>query len=215
MQQSLLSFVHPPSLAAEDFVVSGCNRMAHDLVLSWPRWPGFAVHVHGPSGSGKTHLAHIWVERAGAEIVTPEQLPSPGNLKPAARFAIELSGEALPDETAFLHFFNRLREVQGWLLLTSRTPLAQMPISLPDLSSRLSAVTAAALHNPDDTVLFALLRKLFADRQLRVPEEVLHYLLTRTERSWHAAARMVEAIDRISMERKRPITLALIRQMLS
>ena len=56
------------------------------------------------------------------------------------------------------------------MLLTARRPVAGWPLGLPDLASRLRAAPAVAIGPPDDALLGALLVKLFADRQLVVPE---------------------------------------------
>ena len=57
--QLALEFEHRPCFAAEDFLVSGCNRQAVQLLESWPNWPYFALCIFGPAGCGKTHLAHV------------------------------------------------------------------------------------------------------------------------------------------------------------
>ena len=58
----------------------------------------------------------------------------------------------------------------GPLLLTGQEPPAAWRSSLPDLASRFSALLAFPLWAPDEALLAALARKLFADRQLAVPD---------------------------------------------
>ena len=48
---------------------------------------------------------------------------------------------------------------------------------LPDLVSRARALLAFALWAPDDALLMALAVKLFADRQLAVPESVVAHMI--------------------------------------
>ncbi len=56
--------------------------------------------------------------------------------------------------------------------------------------------------------------KLFADRQLAVGAEVVRFLSARIERSFAAARRVVEAIDRTALARRRQITVPLARAVL-
>jgi chromosomal replication initiation ATPase DnaA len=87
-------------------------------------------------------------------------------------------------------------------------------VALPDLASRLKAMPAVALGPPDDALLRALYGKLFAERQVRVADEVIDWLTARLERSGTAAARAVAALDQGALERRRPVTIALAREVL-
>ena len=70
------------------------------------------------------------------------------------------------------------------------------------------------LESPDDMLLRAVLVKLFADRQLRVDEKVIAYLLPRMERSLSAARRLVAALDDAALEERRNITRQLAAKVL-
>ena len=53
-----------------DFVVSDCNRYAFEWLEKWPfKIQDNFVCLIGENGAGKTHLAHIWADRLGAEMV--------------------------------------------------------------------------------------------------------------------------------------------------
>ena len=67
---------------------------------------------------------------------------------------------------------------------------------------------------PDDTLITAVLVKQFTDRQLKVDVEVISYMLTRMERSFDAARRVVGAIDDLALEERRNITVPLVRRVL-
>ena len=83
-----------------------------------------------------------------------------------------------------------------------------------DLASRLNTAAQAGIGAPDDALITAVLVKQFADRQLKVDEDVISYILTRMERSFDAARRMVGAIDDLALEERRNITVPLVRQVL-
>ena len=65
------------------------------------------------------------------------------------------------------------------------------------------------LDAPDDTLLAAVLAKLFSDRQLTPRPDVIPYLVTHMERSFAAAQSIVATLDATSLAQKKPITRAM------
>ena len=61
----------------------------------------------------------------------------------------------------------------------------------------------------------SLLVKHFADRQVRVAPSVIGFAVRRIERSFAAAAALVDALDRAALGAGRPIGLALVRRVLA
>ena len=57
--------------------------------------------------------------------------------------------------------------------------------------------------------------KMFADRQVRVNQDVLTYLAARIERSFLAAEAAVVQLDQASLSGNRPITVPLARAALA
>ena len=85
---------------------------------------------------------------------------------------------------------------------------------MPDLASRLAALPAVRLDPPDETLLVRVLVKLLADRQIAAEPALLDYVLARMERSLAAARRLVLLLDRLTLERRRPLTRALAAEAL-
>jgi chromosomal replication initiation ATPase DnaA len=119
------------------------------------------------------------------------------------------------DETALFHLLNWVAQEGGSLLVCARVPPARWPVSLPDLRSRLAALPAVEIGAPDEPLLAALLVKLFADRQLAVPAEVVQFLVSRMERSCEAAGRLVAAIDAAALAAHRRVTIPLVQAVLA
>jgi chromosomal replication initiation ATPase DnaA len=107
-----------------------------------------------------------------------------------------------------------LEERQGSLLLTAVTPVAGWPTKLPDLRSRIVILPAVDVGVPDDPLIGAVLVKMFSDRQLRVGQDVIAYLLTHMERSFSAARRIVAALDSRALAAKRRITVPFVAEVL-
>jgi chromosomal replication initiation ATPase DnaA len=215
-EQYLLKFGNrPAALGAEDFLVADSNREAVQWLDRWPRWPAPALILVGPAGSGKTHLLRVFLRRTDAvEIpvaaLTRETVPMLLGIRMAA--AVDDAERA--DPVSLLHLFNMLAERRGHLLLTAGVPPVQWAQVLPDLASRLVAAPQAALALPDDSLLAALLVKLFADRQLKVGEDVVLYCVGRMERSHEKARRLVAELDRAGWLTHRSITIPMVRSVL-
>ena len=199
-----------------DFIVSDCNALAVASIDQWPDWRGScrALNLVGPSGAGKSHLAAIWQSLIGNshQFVTLEA----GQMPPESAFYVfdNIGAQGKWNEEALFHFFNRCSADQGGLLLLSQKPVGQMDWQLPDLRSRMRAVNMARIDLPDDDLLYALLDKYFADRQMLASPSLLTYLVGRMERSFSAVQNIASALDRRSMAERKPLSVPLARAML-
>ncbi|GAB4391912.1 MAG: regulatory inactivation of DnaA Hda protein [Kiloniellaceae bacterium] len=216
-----LDLGHRPALAREDFLVAPSNEVAVAWIDRWPDWPARALAIFGPPGSGKTHLCQVWRQTSGAIEITAEMLRGdepPAYLGEARACVVEDVAGCLPDEPEvarrLLHLYNMMLERGGFLLLSDREAPARWACPLADLRSRLSGMQAVALGEPDDALIEAVLVKLFADRQLAVGADVVRFLAARIERSFAAARRVVAAIDRAALAKRRQITVPLARAVL-
>jgi len=221
-RQLALDLPHRIALDAEDFLVGSCNEAAVAWIDRWPDWPAPGLALYGRAGCGKTHLVHVWLARTGARAMNSETLDKDdlAALIADGRFVALDDAEAalgtgqLSEET-LLHLYNVVVEAGGGIMLTGTRAPAQWAISLKDLASRLSALPAVEIGAPDDALLAGVLVKLFADRQATVGKDVLDVLLARMERSFEAARRLVEAIDRTALAERRTIAPGLVREVLS
>lgn len=217
--QLALDLGHRPALGRDDFLVAPCNAEAVAWLERWPDWPAHALALFGPPGSGKSHLLAAFALHHGEDKVASVAAPAldvamvPGLLARAQVVMVD-DLDRLGDETALFHLWNLAKETGRWLLLAGRAAPARLKLALPDLRSRLSATPAVGIGAPDEALLAALLVKQFADRQLRVGEEVVAYILSRMDRSFAAARAVVEALDAASLAHRRSITVPLARAVL-
>ncbi|MGH6871287.1 MAG: chromosomal replication initiator DnaA [Rhizomicrobium sp.] len=193
--QLTFPFAPAPRLSRADFIVAPANAEAVAFIDSWPDWPVTAAALHGPPGSGKSHLASTLA--AATLIEDVDSTPATAKRDAALFSALERATREAP------------------VLLTGREPPALWETAMPDLASRFKALLAFPLWAPDDALLSALARKLFADRQLMVPDAVIQAMLHRLERSPSALRIFVDRADARALAEKRAVTVGLIQELIA
>ncbi|WP_310498439.1 HdaA/DnaA family protein [Sandarakinorhabdus sp.] len=186
--QPALPLGFAPSLAADSYVVSEANRHAAAWLAAPQDWPMPRTLLVGPSGAGKTHLSRLFA----------------GTVWDDADRA---------DAEALFHAWNAATTDRPLLMTASRRPL-DWGHGLPDLASRLAATPQVRIGDPDDALITAVLAKQFADRGIRVGEDVLAFLCLRIERSFAAAADVVDRLDTAALASQRAVTVPLAREVL-
>jgi len=219
--QNQLTFDLPsrPALGRDDFFVSPANSLAVETVHDVSAWPGHKLILNGAAGSGKTHLVHVWASETGAKVlsateVTEELVP---DLAATSHIAVEdidaIAGQ-IGREKVLFHLHNAVLANEGFLLLTTAKPPAACNFALPDLASRLQATSIATLQPADDTLLAALLVKLFSDRQLAIDPKIITFLVSHMDRSFDCAHQLVAALDAAALQERRSVTKPLAMRVL-
>ncbi|MDE4173582.1 DnaA/Hda family protein [Phaeobacter sp. PT47_59] len=216
-----LSFDLPAktALGRDDFFVAPSNAMAVALLDPGFSWPSGKLVLTGPAGSGKTHLAHVWAKASGARILQVEDLTEA--MVPALAAGpvvvedVPLIARDTAAQKALFHLHNLVLANGHAMMMTGRAAPNLWGLSLPDLQSRVQAATHAELQPPDDALLAVVLAKLFNDRQITPKPDVIPYLVAHMDRSFAAAARIVEQLDRLSLAEKRTLSRPLAVRLMS
>jgi chromosomal replication initiation ATPase DnaA len=201
-----------PRFAEADFRQAPSNANACAWLRRTDDWPNHRLALWGEPGRGKTHLLQIWAARTGAEVWTAASLSDLPDL-PTAGVALD-DADAVRNETALLHLLNAAGEARLPILLAARAPPSRWAVRLPDLASRLRAITAVELGPPEDALLRALLARLLADRLLRPPEALQEWLVRRLPRSAAALREAVARLDAAALDRHRNITVPFAAEVL-
>lgn len=220
MSAEQLSFELPakPALGRDDFFVSPANAIAVAMIDLWPEWPSSKLTLSGPAGSGKTHLVHVWAAVSGAHIISATDLaqadiPALASGPVAVEDIPEIAKDA-DAQTALFHLHN-LTLAQGHSLLLTGTLAPDLwGLSLPDLQTRMQGTQNAEMQAPDDALLAAVLNKLFSDRQINPPPDLIPYLVIRMDRSFACARNLVEQLDHQSLAQRRKLNRALAKDLL-
>ena len=211
MTQLVLPLETRSAQGRSDFIVAPGNERAVAFIDSFREWPAPAAALIGPPAGGKSHLAAVWAQRVGAQVVQAMALTAD---VPQGPLVVEDVAPGVPEAPLFA-----LLERGTPLLLTSQVKPADWPakfqLTLPDLVSRSRALLAFDLWAPDDALLMGLAVKLFSDRQLQVPESVISHMIATLERSPGAIRDFVARADAAALAAKKPVNLGLIKGLLA
>ena len=213
-RQLLLNLIpdSPPTL--ENFAAGG-NADALTALAAWlsaeNREP--CLFLWGEAGAGKTHL----LRACGAAYVDAAVTPALDTLPADATFIAIDNVEALDGDgqIALFNHFNRLRATGGRLLASAEAPPLQLSAMLrEDLRTRLGSGLIFRLRPLSDAEKIAALTAQAEQRGMRLSPEALDYVLARAPRDMRSLAAFLAALDRYSLEHKRPLTLPLLREVL-
>lgn len=212
MRQLTLDLLPEAAPSLDNFVAGG-NGEALAGLAAWlaPDNRESALYLWGEAGAGKTHL----LRASGAHYHDGAADPDlAGAGEPTGLHAVD-NVEALGDagQIALFNLFNRLRAAGGKLLTAGTQPPLQLRLR-EDLRTRLGYGLIYRLQPLTDAEKVAALAAQAAARGLRLPPDALDYLLARAPRDMRSLSALLAALDRYSLEQKRPITLPLLREVL-
>ena len=210
-----------------DNFVEGPNHAVVKALRHLPDEPGSHVFLYGGEGSGKSHLLNAVCvetrEREGrAFYLALKRLPrdaiaSLEGLEKLDLVCVDdlhvIAGDQAWEEALF-HCFNRIREANGRLLVSSRERLSALELGLPDLKSRLAWGLRLQLLPLEDKDKLEVINLHCIALGLSLPDDVQQYLLKHHDRSMAALVHTVESLQQAALTLKRKITVPLAREVL-
>ena len=210
MEQSYFNYNLKPGLAIDDFFVSTSNKKAYNFILN-KKIDNQKILLIGPNKSGKTHLGKIWQKNNNA-VFYENNFEIILNYK--KNIFIDDFLKNINEEQIF-HLINHCSINKLTILLTSNKEVFEHNFLLKDLVSRLKTFNLLRIDLPDDDLIINLIIKLLHDKQIIIKnEEIFHYILKRIERSYEDIFLLIENIDKLSLEKKRELTIPLIKKLL-
>lgn len=178
---------------AQRIVVGIANADIVEALHDPSAWPFHTAVLAGPPRAGKSLLAQWFAATGQGDVID--------------------NAESLPEAEVF-HHWNRTQESGRALLIVTNAAPGAWNIALPDLASRLGAALHLEIGTPDDAMLGELIALHAEKRGLVLDPAAGAYLVPRCQRSHLGVERLVEAIDRLSLERKSAPTLSVWREAL-
>ena len=211
MQQLLLD-IRPPARPELARFVAGRNieLMAQSKAMLDGAAAERMAYLWGAPGSGKSYLLAAWAHACRTRGMTVD---FSGQQAAQAVIADQVESWSAAQQHAGFAAFNRVREAGGlWLAAGSAAP-AELPL-MPELQTRLGWGLVFQMQALDDAEKRAALAQHAETLGFRLESQVADYLLNHTARDMQSLLRVLEALDRFSLETRRPITLPLLRQLL-
>ena len=215
LRQQLFNFEHSKNFNKNDFFVSESNFYAYNLLLSWPNWEKKIINIHGERYSGKTHLIEIFLEKNDGLIIELKNLEnySLEKLRFNENIIIDNITEGF-DEKLFYSLIDIIDKYNKFLILTSNRSLNDLNLKLEDLKSRLKNCLFAEIQKPDDTLIKALITKNLTDYQISLDSKLVDFISKRISRSYGEIRDFICTIDEISLKKKKPINIKIIKEIL-
>jgi DnaA family protein len=173
------------------------------------------VYIWGEPGAGKTHLLKALATVAQSRYVAAESAINDYLFDPGIRlYLLDDCEQLAPDaQIAAFNLYNEVKENGG--LLVASGDQAPLALSLrEDLRTRLGWGLVYQLHGLTDEEKIAALTHAAEARGMHLAPGVLPYLITHFRRDMQSLSAILDALDRYSLETKRPITLPLVRSLL-
>lgn len=211
MKQLALDIVQPPPPTLSSFVPGrNAEALAHIRAALGGTGERF-IYLWGEPGSGRSHL----LRAAAAEGTYVACDADSTFVDHAAVLAVDDVGRlgAIAQEALF-HRYNRLREQGGALFASGNLPPAQLKLRA-DLLTRLAWGLVIELHALSDAEKSQALKQHARERGFNLSDDVCQYLLTHAPRGMGELYALLHALDRLSLEGKRAVTVTLVRELLS
>ena len=215
MRQLLLQLAPPPAPALDNFV-PGRNGAALQALRDIAGGTGAErfVYLWGEPGSGRTHLLRGLAQAADARKALYFSGAADASAAEDQVIAMDdVQNLAAGDQIKLFDLYNRVRAAGGALVASGDAAPAQLALRA-DLRSRLAWGLAFQLHPLSDAEKAAALREHGRGRALDLHEDVIAYLLQHARRDMANLIGILDALDRYSLEKKRPVTLPLVRDAL-
>jgi DnaA family protein len=175
----------------------------------------------GQHSSGKSHLLQATCERFQDNAI---YLPMEDMIKEDSSILdgmntrkiiciddIHLCAQSESWELSLFELFNRLKDFESTLLVSSLNNPMNTSFNLADLSSRFSQYSifkVQALNDEDCKLALQLRAK---QRGIQLPDEVASYLLSHQKRDMSVLYNFLDKLDKESLAAKRNLTLPFVR----
>ena len=215
LNQSIINFNYDQNFTDDDFYVSKSNEHIFLLLNKWPKWEKNFLNIVGEKFSGKTHLSNIFIKKFKGLKLDSRSLKNDDLLKIKIHENIVLEDlDENIDEKLLYTLLNIVDLDNKYIIVTSSIPIVDIKFSLTDLKSRTTNFLLHNIEKPDDNLIFALILKNLSDRQISIDKRLIDFIIKRIDRSYSKIFDFIYKVDELSLKKKKPIDLKIIKEVL-
>ena len=215
MSQLIFKFPFKTSYFERDFFVSSNNFEAYKLIESWPKWPDKKLNIFGPSGCGKTHLINILSKKLKLLCVDAEKFDENlSNVIENYDCVVIDNYFGNIDEKLFYSFIDQIIQMNKSIIINSSMNLKSLKLNLKDLKSRLYSFLEIKIGLPTDDLIRVIILKTFSDKQVRLSNKNLEFVIKNIDRSYDKISKFVKDVDSLSLSTGKSININLIKKVL-
>ena len=231
-KQLFLNFPENLQSKHTDFILTAANHHAYSYISKWPKWINNVVIISGPQGCGKSFLANFWQQKTnGCKInlfkINEQKL----------EYLLEKNSNFIFDnfdhyftrkylmknldkhdfssfEHSFLKIFERIKNDNKYMLITSTKEPTELVFQTPDLASRIASVSQFKIAPPNEADIRAMIIKKFADLQLKTSNEVIDLISKFAKDSFIAAEDLINELNKLSLAEKKNINHNLVQKII-
>ena len=207
--QKIFNYKFSSNKDYENYFVNNTNQKVYDFTINDDFEQN--IFLFGPKKSGKTHLAMLWKEINHA-IFYNKNLSKIINTKKNIVIDDFLG---FSSEEDLFHLINHCKLNNLKMYITSSIDIKKYDFKFKDLYSRLREFYYLEIKKPDEEMCKMFLVKLFSDKQIIIKnEEIFEFIFNRVNRTYFDLYNLVEKLDKLSLEKKRQLTIPLIKEII-
>ena len=214
--QELIKFSYEKNLTNQDFYISKSNKHIFDFLEMWPKWNKKFLNIIGEKFSGKTHLINIFLKKFKGIKFETQRLNNNilKEIKIYENIVLENLNKDI-DENLLYTLINIAEQENKYLIITSNTAIVEIDFELKDLKSRLKNFILQKIEQPDDELIYAIILKSFSDRQIKLDNKIIDYIIKRIARSYSKMHEFIYKIDELSLKKKKSINFKIIKEIIN
>ncbi len=207
--QKIFNYQFSSNKTHENFFINQTNQKSYDLTILDKFDQN--IFLYGPEKSGKSYLASLWKDKNNA-------ISFDNNFS----YIIESNKNVVVDDVLgrdsdenLFHLINHCKLNNLKMYFASSVDINSYNFKFIDLYSRLREFVYLEIKAPDDEMCKMLMVKLFSDKQIIIKnKEIFDFVFKRLSRTYLDIYIFVEKLDRLSLEKKRQLTIPLIKEII-
>ena len=167
--------------------------------------------LYGPNKSGKSYLSKIWQKINKSFEVRQDNIDFTIN----TNSNILIDDFLLYDQEKIFYIINNCILNNFKVLITCNYKINEIDFKFNDLSSRIKTFSNFEINPPNDEMLLTILTKLLTEKQFIInTNDIFNFILRRVDRTYQGIYDIVNKLDILSLEKKRQLTIPLIKEIL-